>query len=175
MDSSLSPIVADLVMQKLESFDVVRGFCTFLLYFFISMSTIYAWRFQCLKWIFSARSIRFILVCITQFTMEVEHNLLNFLDISIIINNNHLIFDWYHKLKQIFKFFFNHLTSQKKGIIFNLMDRVFLMSDLIFHAKNISLVINFENNFPLKFIFDTINNRIKDKSSFGKSCLESTT
>jgi len=36
--------------------------------------------------------------------------------------------------------------------------------DPIFHAKNITLIINIliENDFPLKFIFDTINNKIKD-------------
>ena len=47
--------------------------------------------------------------------------------------------------------------SQKKGIIFTLMNRVLLLFDSVFHAKNI-----IENDYPLKFIFDTINNRIKD-------------
>jgi len=32
-----------------------------------------------------------------QFTMEVGDNWLNFLDVSIIIKDNHLMFDWYHK------------------------------------------------------------------------------
>ena len=36
--------------------------------------------------------------------------------------------------------------------------------DSVFHAKNITLIINIliENDFPLKFIFDTINNKIKN-------------
>jgi len=62
--------------------------------------------------------------------------------------------------------------SQKKGIIFSLMDRVLLLSDPVFHSKNITLIINILiNDFPLKFIFD-ISLIIESRISFGKRYLE---
>jgi len=54
--------------------------------------------------------------------------------------------------------------SQKKGIIFSLVDRAFLLSDFMFHIKNLTFIINIllDNDYPLTFIFDTINQRIKN-------------
>ena len=56
-----------------------------------------------------------------------------------------------------------HLTSQKKSTIIELVDRIFLLSNSKFHQKNSEFVIKvfLENDYPLGFIFDTIQERIK--------------
>ncbi|KYM98511.1 hypothetical protein ALC62_10773 [Cyphomyrmex costatus] len=60
-------------------------------------------------------------------------------------------------------FLSNHPISQKRGVIYSLVDRAFLLSDVVFHEKNLILIINIllDNDYPLSFIFDTINQRIK--------------
>jgi len=55
-----------------------------------------------------------------------------------------------------------HPHSQKKDIIIDMVDRAFLLSEPKFHEKNLTLVINTLNNdYPLNFIFNTVNNRLK--------------
>ena len=58
----------------------------------------------------------------------------------------------------------NHSIAQKKGTIFSLVDRTFLLSDFMFHTKNLTFIINvlLDNDYPLPFIFDTVNQRIKN-------------
>ena len=48
-----------------------------------------------------------------------------------------------------------------------LVDKAFLLSDFMFHTKNLTFIINsvlLDNDYPLTFIFDTIkkNQRIKN-------------
>jgi len=78
-----------------------------------------------------------------------------------------LMIDWNQKLffsGRFLNFFSNHPISQKRGIMFGLLDKALLLSDSAFHEKNIIFTINnlIENDYPFKFIFDTINNRIKN-------------
>ncbi|KYM94743.1 hypothetical protein ALC62_14621, partial [Cyphomyrmex costatus] len=49
----------------------------------------------------------------------------------------------------------------KRGVIYSLV--AFLLSDVVFHEKNLILIINIllDNDYPFSFIFDTINQRIK--------------
>lgn len=56
-----------------------------------------------------------------------------------------------------------HPTSQKRGTIISTIDRAFSLSHPKYHSKNLELVINtfLNNDYPLDFIFKTINNRIK--------------
>ncbi|KYN14638.1 hypothetical protein ALC57_13145 [Trachymyrmex cornetzi] len=58
-------------------------------------------------------------------------------------------------------FLSQHAISQKKDIIFNFVDKVFYISHPNFHKKNLEFVVRIllENNYPLDFIFDTINKR----------------
>ena len=53
---------------------------------------------------------------------------------------------------------------QEKGTIFSLVDRAFLLSDFRFYSKNLTFLINIllDNDYPLTFIFDTVNQRIKN-------------
>ncbi|KYN38079.1 hypothetical protein ALC56_07536 [Trachymyrmex septentrionalis] len=57
-----------------------------------------------------------------------------------------------------------HPIAQKKDIIFSLVDRDFLLSDFMFHTKNLSFIINIllDNDYLSSFIFDTVNQRIKN-------------
>ncbi|KYN38620.1 hypothetical protein ALC56_06995, partial [Trachymyrmex septentrionalis] len=61
-------------------------------------------------------------------------------------------------------FYSNHPLTQKKGTICSLVNRAFLLSDVMFHTKNLTFIINIllDNDYPMKFIFDTINQRIKN-------------
>lgn len=51
----------------------------------------------------------------------------------------------------------------KRGTIISLIDRVFYLSYPSFHQKNMELVVNIllNNGYPLFFIFDTLNKRLK--------------
>jgi len=108
-----------------------------------------------------------------QFTSEIGHKTINFLDTTIIIKNNRIIFDWYHKPTfsgRYLNYWSQHPLSQKKGTIIGLVDRIFLLSHPEFHQKNFSFIIRIllENDYPLKFIFNTIGTRVKSLI-FGKT------
>ncbi|KYN22294.1 hypothetical protein ALC57_05308, partial [Trachymyrmex cornetzi] len=67
----------------------------------------------------------------------------------------------YQKLtfsRRFLNFLSPHLISQKKGIIFNLLDKLFYISHPKFHKKNLEFVVRIllKNEYPLNIIFDTI-------------------
>ncbi|KYN50572.1 hypothetical protein ALC57_07139, partial [Trachymyrmex cornetzi] len=97
----------------------------------------------------------------------------NFLDITIKIINNKIIFDLYKKSThsgRFLNFLSNHPLCHKKGVIFSLIDRIIYLSHPNFHTLNISDMINnlLNNGYPLDFLFNTINNRIKSLSHKNK-------
>ncbi|KYN22422.1 hypothetical protein ALC57_05184 [Trachymyrmex cornetzi] len=101
-----------------------------------------------------------------QFSVEKGGDKIDFLDVSIFIHNNKFIFDWYRKPTfsgRFLNFLSNHPLSQKRGTVFSLVDRAFLLSDYRFHYKNLTFIINIllDNDYPIKFIFETVNQRIK--------------
>jgi len=100
-----------------------------------------------------------------QCTIEIGRDKLNFLDLTIIKNNNALEFDWFHIFREIFELHVTayHPHSQKTDIVMGMVDRVFLLSESKFHEKNVTFIINtlLNNDYPLNFIFNTINNRLK--------------
>ena len=72
-----------------------------------------------------------------QFTTELRGKKLKFLDTTILIRNNQFVFNWYHKptfSDRFLNFYSNHPIS-KKGTIFSLIDRTFLLSNCKFHTK----------------------------------------
>ena len=102
-----------------------------------------------------------------QFTSEFEGDEISFLDVTISIIGNKFGFDWYRKPTfsgRFLNFYSNHPIAQKRGTIFSLIDRTFLLSDVRFHTQNLTFIINIllDNDYPLSFIFDTINLRIKN-------------
>ena len=60
-------------------------------------------------------------------------------------------------------FWSQHPVSQKIGTIAGLVDRIVLLSNPKFHLDNSCFIIKvlLENNYPLNFIFENINNRLK--------------
>jgi len=56
-----------------------------------------------------------------------------------------------------------HPISQKKGVLISMIDRAFLLSHPKYQEKNLEFIIEtfINNDYPLKFIFDTINMRLK--------------
>jgi len=100
-----------------------------------------------------------------QFTVEIGGNQLNFLDVTIIKVNNFLEFNWYHEPTfsgRYLSFSLNTL-SQKRGTIMGMVDRVFLFSHPRFYLENLKFVIEIllKNDYPLKFVFNAINSRLK--------------
>lgn len=100
-----------------------------------------------------------------QFTLEKGEGI-NFLDLTLILSENNVTTDWFHKETfsgRYLNFYSQHPLSQKRGTVVGLVDRVFHLSDPIFHEKNINLVINIllDNCYPLEFIFRIINERLK--------------
>jgi len=95
-----------------------------------------------------------------QFTLEIGSNKLNFLDVTLINNKEKLEFDWYINStfsERTLNFLSLYPTSQKRGVIINTIDRIFLLSYPKFHERNLSFIIEtFINNYPLQFIFNTI-------------------
>jgi len=102
-----------------------------------------------------------------QFTLELGGNKLNFLDITLIKVYNSFEFNWYHKpifSGRYLNFPSQHPLFQKRKTILSIVDRVFLLSYPKFHPENLRFVIKvlLNNNYPLlKFIFNTINTRLK--------------
>jgi len=92
-----------------------------------------------------------------QFTIEIDGNRINFLDVMIINNNNVLDFGWSMKPTfsgRILSFLSNHPLTQKRGVIMNMIDRAFLLSHPKFHQKNFNFIIDtlLSNDYPLQFI-----------------------
>ncbi|KYN39722.1 hypothetical protein ALC56_05901 [Trachymyrmex septentrionalis] len=98
--------------------------------------------------------------------MEVGGDKLNFLDVTVINDNELIEFNWYHKpifSDRYLNFSSQHPVSQKIGTITRLVDRVVLLLNPKFHFDNLCFIIKvlLENDYPLNFIFKNINNRLK--------------
>ena len=84
-----------------------------------------------------------------QFTIELpQNNSISFLDI---------ITDWYQKQTfsgRYLNYFSQHPLCNKIAIIYSLVDRVFKLSDNIFHSKNLSFIkqLLIHNNYPPELI-----------------------
>ncbi|KYN22890.1 hypothetical protein ALC57_04673 [Trachymyrmex cornetzi] len=106
-----------------------------------------------------------------QFTLEVGSDRLNFLDVTIINMNGKLEFNIYIKytsiqvnfLREVSQFFYLFTLFQKRSVLMNMVDRAFLLSHPKYHTDNFKFIIKtfLDNNYPLNFIFDTINLRLR--------------
>jgi len=100
-----------------------------------------------------------------QFTLEIGGDKLNFLNVTIVKSKN-LEFDWFHKSTfsgRCLNYNSQHALAQKKGMMTGMVDRAFFLSHPKYHQKNFNLIVEILrlNDYPLKFIFDTINTRLK--------------
>jgi len=133
MGSPLSPIIADIVMQELEN--TVLSTVSFPIPIF--------YRFvDDIVMAVPEKETKFILEAFNkfhprlQFTLERGGSRINFLDTTIVIENNRLKLDWYHKptySSRYLNYWSQHPMSQKRGTIISLVDRAFLLSHPDFH------------------------------------------
>ncbi|XP_029679435.1 uncharacterized protein LOC115245313 [Formica exsecta] len=164
MSSPLSPIIANLVIQDVEE-SILNTLDTNLPFYY---------RYVDDK-ILAAPDNRVINILNKfndyhkrlQFTVKYEvDRSISFLDLSIKIIDNSVYIDWFHKKTfsgRMLSYFSNHPKCHKIGTIYSLVDRVMLLSHPQFHKKNleISIKILLNNGYPLRFIFNTINRRIR--------------
>jgi len=163
MGSPLSPIIADLVMRDLEERSLrTLGFGVpfYARYVDDIVMAVRSEKVDEVSRKFNTFHDRL------QFTLEVGGNKLNFLDVTIIKNNNRIMYNWYHKPTfsgRYLNFLSQHPFSQKRGTVMGLVDRVFFLAHPEFHLDNLKFVITLllENDYPLRFVFDTINTRLK--------------
>ena len=164
MGSPLSPIIADITLQDLES----RAIGT------LSFEPPFYFRYvDDVVLAVPSNSSNTVLNTFNslhpriQFTLEEgADNRLNFLDVTIIIRDKRIEFDWYHKPTfsgRYLNFESHHPLCHKIGTAIGLIDRAFLLSHPRFHQDNLSRVINIllENSYPLDLIFQTLHKRIK--------------
>ena len=162
MGSPLSPIVADLVLQDLEthSFNLLPFKPDF--YFRYVDDVVLATtrsRMDAIVNIFNAYHPRL------KFTVEIGGEQINFLDITLIKNRNTILHDWYHKPTfsgRYLNYFSCHPHNQKISTITSLVDKVVSLSHPKFHQKNFDLIINIllTNGYPIEIIFGNIKKRL---------------
>jgi len=163
MGSPLSPILADLVMQDLETYALKKlGMEIPFYYRYVDDIALAVPRHKSNEFLSTFNSFHPRM----QFTIEIGGDKLNFLDVILINNNNKLEFDWYRKPTfsgRVLNFFSHHPFAQKRGVIMSMIDRAFLLSHPRFHQKNLIFIIDtfLSNGYPLQFIFDTISMRLK--------------
>jgi len=85
----------------------------------------------------------------------------------IYIKDNTFIFDLFYKLTfsgRYLSFYSNHPLIYKRGIIYNLVDKVIILSDPSFQGNNLDKSIRhlLKNGYPLNFIFKNINKNINN-------------
>ncbi|XP_043478403.1 uncharacterized protein LOC122508871 [Leptopilina heterotoma] len=159
MGSPISAFVSDLVMDDLESdcLEILKEKynCVPLFYFRYVDDTILAVRREHVDLVidtFNSYNQKL------QFTMEIEkNNSINFLDLTLIRENNHIITDWYQKptsSDRLINYFSDHPIQQKKNIVYNLVDRAISLSNKKFHFDNLKKIrkILKNNSYPLDFI-----------------------
>jgi len=167
MGSPLSPIISDLVMRDLEERALETLGLPLPFYFRYVDDIVMAIPSDSInKTLNTFNNLHPRL----QFTLEMGGDKINFLDVTIIKNNKKLEFNWYHKPTfsgRYLNYFSQHPLSQKRGTIMGMVDRAILLSDPKFQHDNLCFIINvlLNNDYPLKFIFDTINTRLKSFSN----------
>jgi len=164
MGSPLSPIIADIVMQDLEACCLRNANCHLSFYFRYVDDIVMATPSDQIDTIFNSFNDYHPRI---KFTIEHEEDgTLSFLDLLLYRSDHKIHIDWFHKKTfsgRFLSFYSSHPLCHKIGTIYSLIDRAFLLSDPIFHQKNIELIIKLllDNGYPLSLIFEKINNRLK--------------
>jgi len=168
MGSPLSPIISDLVMRDLEDNVLNALNIQPILYYRyvddIILSTYEEEIHNVLKE-FNNYHPRL------QFTIETEVNhTLNFLDVTLLIKNNRIVTDWFHKTTfsgRYLSFFSNHPINHKIGTIYGLVDHAIKLSHPSFYEKNLILCIKIllDNGYPLDLIFFKAEKIVRTKNN----------
>jgi len=164
MGSPLSPILADIVMQDLERKAI--NSLNFELQFYyryvddIILSLPITQKNTLLNRFNDVHNR-------LQFTIEEEENrCINFLDVSLLVSDDRIIIDWFHKETfsgRYLSYLSNHPLCHKVGTIYSLVDRAIFLSHPTFHQKNLEFVVDtlLKNSYPIDLIFDKIRKRLK--------------
>ena len=164
MGSPLSPILADMVMDDLESYCLNSlDFCVPVYYRYVDdiFAIIPRSKIIAILTIFNSYHERL------QFTHEIEYNsTINFLNTTVIRQDNRLITNWYRKPTwsgRYINFLSHHPFKYKCNTIYSLVDHAILLSDDRYHIDNIKIVkeILLNNGFPINitnwYIYKRIN------------------
>jgi len=164
MGSPLSPVIADLVLQDLELV-AINNLPFHLSFYYRYVDDIIlaapSNSLDILLQTFNAQHSRL------QFTMEIERDKkISFLDLTLINDDGIIIFDLYKKPTfsgRYLNYHSHHPLNHKKGVIFDLTDKIINLSHSRFQEKNFTDSINLllKNGYPLDFIFSNIRNRLK--------------
>jgi len=170
IESPLSPVIADLILQRFES--SILNEITFkptFYYRYVDDIALSVPRSQLNSLLNKFNSFHYRL----KFTMKMgcDGNRLDFLDISIIRQGNTLIFDWFRKPTfsgRFLNYQSQHPFTHKRGT--SLIDRVIRLSHPRFHKKNFDYIIKtlLDNGYPLSLIFSTIRRRLHTISRSNK-------
>jgi len=163
MGSPLSPIIADMVMDDLETCCLEK--LNFKVSFYVRyVDDIFAIiprdKIDTMVNIFNSYHERL------KFTYELENNnKISFLNTTVLRKDKILITDWYQKPTfsgRYINYLSNHPHQYKINTIINLVDHAILLSNDLFHNKNIELVkqILTNNCYPSELVNQTIKKRI---------------
>ena len=163
MGSPISPVIANLVMERLETISLTK--VPFELNFYKRyvddiITCIKLDNLQTLLDTFNGFHSRL------QFTYEIEKDsCLSFLDTIVYRSNNKLITNWYHKPSwsgRYINFFSEHPMQHKVGLIKGLIDRAILLSDPEFRPANLTLIKDTlkRNGYPMEMVSTIIRDRI---------------
>ena len=163
MGSAISPIIADIIMDDIETEALsLLDFMPAFYFRFVDdiISCIYKDKINHMVHTFNN------IIPNIQFTHKIEKdNNINFLDLLLINNDNKIITNWSQKSSfsgPLLNYISNHPRSHKIGIINNLVDRAIKLSDKRFHNKNIKFCKNLLllNDYPTKFVNKYVEKRI---------------
>lgn len=163
MGSPLSPILANIVMEDLETDCLsLLDFETSCFYRYVDDIFMILPRDKLLSVVdvFNSYHPRL------KFTYETElNNSLNFLNTTVCKDNNKLITNWYRKPTfsgRYINYFSNHPIKYKINTIINLVDHAILLSDQRFHDSNLKTVTNILKNncFPDNLIKKYVTDRV---------------
>jgi len=164
MGSPLSPILADMVMEDLETNCLSR--------LDFKVHTFYRY-VDDIFMVIPVEKLNFVLTTFNsyhsrlKFTYELENNnMLNFLNVSVIRDNGNIITNWFRKPTfsgRYINFYSNHPIQYKLNTVTNLVDQAILLSDERFHLENLDIVkaILLNNGYPLTMLNKLIVKRHK--------------
>jgi len=177
MGSPLSPIIAEMVLQDLETKALKLLNLNVPFYFrYVDDIALAAptQKVDDILHVFNSLHNRL------KFTLEKGGKKLEFLDVMIINDKGTIEFDWHKKPTfsgRVLNFLSQHPITQKRGVIMSMIDKAFLLSHPKYHEKNLKFIIEtfITNNYPLQFIFETFYMRLKSlfKKRTKKQNLES--
>ncbi|XP_046749843.1 uncharacterized protein LOC124413359 [Diprion similis] len=167
MGSPLSPILADIVMDELESCCIKKLPFTLPIYYRYVDDILTAVPTQSVDLLlntFNGFHPRL------KFTVETElNNTINFLDITIINDSSTIATNWFQKptwSQRYLNFKSHYPRSYKIGTIINLVDRAINLSNECYHTSNLNLIsdVLIKNDYPPGLLHKVISRRVSQIS-----------